>query len=513
MDQIVPRWEWRTFGQDFGAAEPRFATLVAETVQNSEEIYLVSPSSDANVKIRNGMVDIKLLERVDANGLEQWRPTLKEPFPLADSALAQVRAALGLPAAPPRAEGRSLAGLLAALAPSGGPVRVVTVRKTRSRFHVHGCVAELADVIADGKKVRTVAIEDADPARVVAAVRATELDRYPNLSYPRGLMQVIGGSSLAACPSIREAVIDVGTNSVKFHIGERQPDGTWTTVVDRAEVTRLGEGIGETGSIAPAAMERTSAAIAGMAAEAARLGVGDVTVVGTMGLRTAANSRAFLDLVKQRCGVAIEVIAGSEECRLAYLAVQSASGLPAGALVIFDTGGGSSQFTFGRGPSVDRQFSVNVGAVRYTERFRLDQAVTAAVLQQALGAIAADLSDLDGADPPDVLVGMGGAVTNLAAVMLGLSTYDPDRVQGAVIDRSELDRQIELYRAASADERRRIVGLQPNRAEVILAGACVVLTIMDKLGKSSLSVSDRGLRHGLLIDRFGGQLAQSRRER
>jgi exopolyphosphatase/guanosine-5'-triphosphate,3'-diphosphate pyrophosphatase len=319
---------------------------------------------------------------------------------------------------------------------------------------------------------------------------------------------VVGGSSPAARPSIRRAVIDVGTNSVKFHIGERQPDGTWTTVVDRAEVTRLGEGIGETGSIAPAAMERTAAAIAAMAAEAARHGAGDVTAVGTMGLRTAANSRAFLDLVRASCGVAIEVITGAEEGRLAYLAVQSASGLPGGALVIFDTGGGSSQFTFGRGPRVDRQFSVNVGAVRYTERFRLDQAVSASALQQALGAIAADLSDLDGADPPDVLVGMGGAVTNLAAVMHGLATYDPDRVQGTVLDRSELDRQIELYRAASAEERRRIVGLQPKRAEVILAGACIVRTIMDKLGKSSLSVSDRGLRHGVLIDRFGGQLAR-----
>jgi exopolyphosphatase/guanosine-5'-triphosphate,3'-diphosphate pyrophosphatase len=148
--------------------------------------------------------------------------------------------------------------------------------------------------------------------------------------------------------------------------------------------------------------------------------------------------------------------------------------------------------------------------VRYTERFRLDQAVSAAVVQQTLAAIAADLSDLDGADPPDVLIGMGGAVTNLTAVMHGLATYDPDRVQGSVLDRSEVDRQIERYRAVSAAERRRIEGLQPNRAEVILAGACIVRTVMDKLGKSSLSVSDRGLRHGLLIDRFGGQLARPR---
>src|SRR6185312_14012078 len=200
MDPIVPRWEWRTFGQVFGAAELRLAALATEAVQNSEEIYLVSSSSDANVKIRDDLVDIKVLERVDTDGLEQWRPVLKEPFPLADSALAQVRAALGLPTVPPGSEGRSLAGLLAALAPPGGPVRVVNVRKTRTRFHVHGCVAELTNVIADGQEVRTVAIEDVEPAKVVAAVRAMELDQYPNTSYPRGLRQLMDGSGLATPP-------------------------------------------------------------------------------------------------------------------------------------------------------------------------------------------------------------------------------------------------------------------------------------------------------------------------
>ena len=108
---------------------------------------------------------------------------------------------------------------------------------------------------------------------------------------------------------------------------------------------------------------------------------------------------------------------------------------------------------------------------------------------------------------------MGGAVTNLTAVMLEMAKYDPNRVQGAVIDRAEVERQIERYRAVPAEERRQIVGLQPNRAEVILAGACIVAAIMDKLGSASFSVSDRGLRHGLLIDRFGGKLAQGRRGR
>ena len=98
---------------------------------------------------------------------------------------------------------------------------------------------------------------------------------------------------------------------------------------------------------------------------------------------------------------------------------------------------------------------------------------------------------------------MGGAVTNLAAVKHGLATYDPDVVQGTVLDRAEIDRQIDRYRSTDAAGRRSIIGLQTARAEVILAGACIVRTIMDKLGRDSVTVSDHGLRHGVIIDRFG----------
>ena len=84
-----------------------------------------------------------------------------------------------------------------------------------------------------------------------------------------------------------------------------------------------------------------------------------------------------------------------------------------------------------------------------------------------------------------------------------MATYDPDVVQGSVLDRAEIDRQIELYRTRDVEARRAIVGLQPKRADVILAGACVVRTVMEKLGQETLTVSDRGLRHGLLVERFG----------
>lgn len=174
----------------------------------------------------------------------------------------------------------------------------------------------------------------------------------------------------------------------------------------------------------------------------------------------------------------------------------------AGSLVVFDTSGGSSQFTFGHGSEIDERFSVEVGAARYTERFGLSGAVSDGTLGQVLTAISADLARLDGREPPGTLVGMGGAITNITAVRHGLTTYDPEIVQCTILDLAEIDRQIELYRSRDADARRSIPGLQPKRAEVILAGACIVRTIMEKLGKTSLTVSDRGLRHGVLAERF-----------
>ena len=299
------------------------------------------------------------------------------------------------------------------------------------------------------------------------------------------------------------AVIDVGTNSVKFNISERRDDGSWRTVVDRADITRLGEGLDKTGEISPDAMERTVSAIATMAAEAKQQGVSALAAVGTMGMRTARNSQQFIDAVEKRCGVKIEVIPGDEEGRLAYIAVKSGLGLSEGTLTIFDTGGGSSQFTFGHGSSVDERFSLNVGAVRFTEDYHLDGAVSPEQLRAAMGAIAAELSRLDGRPSPDALVGMGGANTNLAAVKHKMAKYDPDVIQGSMLEKAEVERQIEVYRTSSLDDRREIVGLQPKRADVILAGACIVKTVMDKLGKDKMSISDRGLRHGLLIDRFG----------
>jgi exopolyphosphatase/guanosine-5'-triphosphate,3'-diphosphate pyrophosphatase len=349
----------------------------------------------------------------------------------------------------------------------------------------------------DGRHTRTLALEAEDPAVVMANVIALGLRDRVNTNVPRGLTALVNDEPP------RYAVIDVGTNSVKFHVGQRTSDGAWRTVVDRAETTRLGDGLATSGVISTAALERTTAAIAGMVNEARKHHARAIVAVGTAGLRLARNRDEVVAAFEDATGVTVNAISGEEESRLAYLAVRADDRLTDGALVVFDTGGGSTQFTFGHGTQVDDRFSIDVGAVRYTEHFGLAAAVSTDALQAALDAIASDLHRLDGRPAPEALVGMGGAVTNITAVKLGLDPYDPDAVQGAILDRADIDRQIELYRCRDADGRRTIVGLQPKRADVILAGACIVRTVMEKLGQDAVTVSDRGLRHGLLTDRFG----------
>ena len=259
-------------------------------------------------------------------------------------------------------------------------LRAVMAHKRRTHYTVGGCMAELCEIRTDEGSTRSLAIESEDPARVMAAVRSLGLEARANVCMVRGL-KVLTGFGL-----VRYAVIDVGTNSVKLHVGERRADDTWSAVVDRAIVTRLGEGLDATGALGPEPMDRTLEAIAALADEARAAGAAAIAAVGTAGLRAAPNAAAFVGAVEARCGVRIEIIPGEEEGRLAYLAATTGLGLPPGSLVVFDTGGGSSQFTFGDEDAVAEQFSVPVGAVRLTERYGLDRAVSDEALRDALDA-------------------------------------------------------------------------------------------------------------------------------
>ena len=331
MTTIVPRWEWRAFGRSFGAAEDALVPITPKRTEEGDEIYLVSGVS-ANVKVRDDLMDVKVLREVNADGLERWEPVMKQGFPLAAKDVSEVLEALDVPAPKLTRTTYTLDGFLNELIQPNDLARVVRVHKRRTRFMIDGCMAELADVVVNGRSTRTIAIESEDAAAVIVAVRAVGLGGYENISYPRGFVALIDDEPA------RYAVIDVGTNSVKFHLGERAGNGTWHTILDRAEITRLGEGLHERGEIGREAVERTVTAIQAMVDEAQHDGARAIAAVGTAGLRMARNGDDVLASIRERTGIGVEVISGEVEARLAYLAARAGLDLGGGSLVVFDTG-------------------------------------------------------------------------------------------------------------------------------------------------------------------------------
>jgi exopolyphosphatase/guanosine-5'-triphosphate,3'-diphosphate pyrophosphatase len=221
-----------------------------------------------------------------------------------------------------------------------------------------------------------------------------------------------------------KAVIDVGTNSIKFHAARKKADGSLETVLDQNDIARLGEGLRETGLIAPEALERNALSVAAFAEKARELGAVP-EIVGTMALRTAKNADAFVKRVKELTGLDLRVIPGEEEARLSYLAVLSGLPLDGGDLVTFDTGGGSTAFVSGRGAEMLRKFSVPLGAVRITEEFFADDPVRPGSVDAAMDEIRKSLTGGGVLGSPEVIVGMGGTVTSLASVKFKMETYDP----------------------------------------------------------------------------------------
>jgi exopolyphosphatase / guanosine-5'-triphosphate,3'-diphosphate pyrophosphatase len=196
MSAVSPgRWEWRTFGDDFGAAGDRFASLEPEQVQESDEIYLLSTAEGDTVKVRDDLMDVKHLEHVNDDGLEQWLPVMKAGFPLPASDLGSVLASLGVETPPLGREAYTLSELLDEVVGPHDGLSAVDVHKLRRRFTIGGCMTEWTDVKADDSTTRTIAVETEDPALVIAAVRDLGLESRPNTSYPRGLKALLGFGS------------------------------------------------------------------------------------------------------------------------------------------------------------------------------------------------------------------------------------------------------------------------------------------------------------------------------
>ena len=351
---VLPRWEWRTFGDVEGADRALEPALTAAPVE-SDETYVLSLYGDASVKLRGGLLDAKVLIRVNAAGLQLWVPTIKAAFPLDADAVVACFEALGVTPPPGRHSDVEVGVLLAELVGSREDLRLVEVHKSRRRTLLDGCMVELTELTAGGTTVTTVAVESPDPALVLHTVGRIGLEGRHNTCVAKGLKTLLGWGPT------RFAVLDVGTNSVKFIRGDRR-DGVPHVEAEAAVVTRLGEGLAETGELTDPAMRRTADAVAELVEEARRDGPVDIAAVGTAGLRQAPNREVFVDEVFSRCGVGVEVISGPEEARLAYLAAVSTLPLTADSLLVFDSGGGSSQFTWGSPDRIDRRVQPRRGS-------------------------------------------------------------------------------------------------------------------------------------------------------
>jgi exopolyphosphatase/guanosine-5'-triphosphate,3'-diphosphate pyrophosphatase len=189
---IVPRWEWRTFAERFGDVDERFDVLSPESVHESDETYVLSLSSDASVKVRDGLVDVKVIEDVSADGLERWRPVLKADYPLAADEVGLLTNALAIAAAQLERAEYSREQLVEEVLRPTGELMALQVHKRRAHYLIAGCMAERSEVRVEQGIAQTIGIESEDPDLVRATVRELGLHGRGNVSLPRELKVLVG---------------------------------------------------------------------------------------------------------------------------------------------------------------------------------------------------------------------------------------------------------------------------------------------------------------------------------
>lgn len=301
----------------------------------------------------------------------------------------------------------------------------------------------------------------------------------------------------------RVAGIDCGTNSIRLLIADLDADGRLHDIVRRMEVVRLGEGVDDTGRLAPAALERTRAALADYTAQIREHGAEAVRMTATSASRDAENAEEFTAMVEEVLGVAPEVISGDEEARLSFTGAVATLPDLDGQRLLVDIGGGSTEFVRGRDSEVLAAISVDVGCVRMTERHLRTDPPTASETMAAVADIRS-ITDraLAVADPDRAaveLVAVAGTATTIAGIALDLPAYDADAIDGSRLTYEQVAKVTADLAAADHDQRLAIPVMHPGRADVIYGGALVLRTIMERREAQAVLISEHDILDGIAL--------------
>jgi exopolyphosphatase/guanosine-5'-triphosphate,3'-diphosphate pyrophosphatase len=306
---------------------------------------------------------------------------------------------------------------------------------------------------------------------------------------------------------MRLAAIDVGTNTVRLLVVDSDPARGYRPVFATQEITRLGEGLGPDRRLRVEPVRRTLEVLQRYAGLARSQGARRVIAVGTSALREARNAADLLGPAA-RWGIDFRVISGEDEAALTLLGVRA--GLPdlAAHVLMLDIGGGSAEFLLAEGGCVRAAVSTDLGAVRLTEAHLASDPPAPGELARLRGAVQARLqalhAELPAVPPGATLVGTAGTITTLAAVDLRLASYDPERVNGHVLSLPRAASLLKDLAALPLARRRAVPGLEPGRADIILAGATVCTAAMECFGFRDLRVSEGGLREGIVLHLVSG---------
>jgi exopolyphosphatase / guanosine-5'-triphosphate,3'-diphosphate pyrophosphatase len=296
----------------------------------------------------------------------------------------------------------------------------------------------------------------------------------------------------------RVGVVDLGTNSTRLLVADVD-DGAVRELDRRLTITRLGEGVDERRLLLPVALARVRNTLSDYRRALEVSGAQRTLAVATSAVRDAENGEAFLGEVEWSYGFDTRLLSGHEEALMTFRGVSAGRDVTDGTLVV-DVGGGSTELVLGGPDGVAWHESLDLGCVRLTERFLRSDPPERAELDAARAQVHALLGErVPAGARPTRAIGVAGTVTTLAVLSLGLEDEDPAVVDGHELGSPWIGEQVERLAAVPVDEIRRLRGMHPDRAPVILAGAVVLAETLRHFGLDVLEVSEQDLMHGAAL--------------